>query len=387
MKKILFAFIILTSLMVKSQNVSNVPYYFKDSVGIGTVSPLANLDVHGSSHLQSSTMGKRWYITVNTPDQPYSTALNYEDTTNGTINVIGVVDPFDGVHSNVSVLQAQHTSTGNSAFMIMSIDSVTHEASIDILAQNPVGNPAQFNILAQQTNILGPLSVQDGTQAAGYVLTSDAAGNAIWAAPSGGSGWNLTGNAGTDTSVNFIGTTDATNLVFKVNSTFVGLLSEGSISFGTGSMNYPNATERHNAAFGAGALSHITTGDHNVSVGSNSGVALTTESSNTFLGDGANMNAGVSHSVVLGNSTCDTSNTIYADQVTSITLPQMAGTVAPTTLLDVNNTGRYSAHYISDGLRTFTTPAAATTALGSGFPYILSTTIGVVAVLLLAVSP
>ncbi len=33
-----------------------------------------------------------------------------------------------------------------------------------------------------------------------------------------GGAWSLTGNAGTDTMNNFIGTTDATDLVFKVNN-------------------------------------------------------------------------------------------------------------------------------------------------------------------------
>lgn len=52
----------------------------------------------------------------------------------------------------------------------------------------------------------------------GYVLTSDALGNARWAAAGAGSNWQLTGNTGTTAGTNYIGTNDAQDLVFKTNS-------------------------------------------------------------------------------------------------------------------------------------------------------------------------
>lgn len=62
----------------------------------------------------------------------------------------------------------------------------------------------------------------------GFILTSDATGNASWQAAAI-SGWSLTGNAGTSTG-NFIGTTDAKNLVFKTNSAeSLRITSSGSI--------------------------------------------------------------------------------------------------------------------------------------------------------------
>lgn len=51
----------------------------------------------------------------------------------------------------------------------------------------------------------------------GYVLTSDASGNATWQLAAGG-GWGLTGNAGTNPLTQFIGTTDNVDLVFKTNN-------------------------------------------------------------------------------------------------------------------------------------------------------------------------
>ncbi len=57
------------------------------------------------------------------------------------------------------------------------------------------------------------LQVTGGIPGTGKVLTSDASGNATWAA----AGWGLTGNA--SGAANFIGTTDNANpLIFKVNS-------------------------------------------------------------------------------------------------------------------------------------------------------------------------
>ncbi|HRX95861.1 MAG TPA: hypothetical protein P5514_02855 [Bacteroidales bacterium] len=106
----------------------------------------------------------------------------------------------------------------------------------------------------------GSLRINDGTQSTGYVLTSDANGNATWQTSFSGdnlgnhtalqtldmagndivnadtvtatafvgdgsgltnlptSGWELTGNTGTDTTINFIGTTDDMPLDFKVNN-------------------------------------------------------------------------------------------------------------------------------------------------------------------------
>jgi hypothetical protein len=59
----------------------------------------------------------------------------------------------------------------------------------------------------------------------GYVLTSDAAGNATWQAPAGGGGadtsltWLKAGNAGTTVGTNYIGTSDAVGLNINTNAT------------------------------------------------------------------------------------------------------------------------------------------------------------------------
>jgi hypothetical protein len=66
----------------------------------------------------------------------------------------------------------------------------------------------------------------------GQVLSSTTAGVLSWTAASG-SGWNLTGNAGTTPGTNFVGTTDGQALVFKTNNNErVRITSGGDMAIG-----------------------------------------------------------------------------------------------------------------------------------------------------------
>jgi len=67
---------------------------------------------------------------------------------------------------------------------------------------------------ADRLHVIGNIRMVDGNQAAGKVLTSDANGTATWQDASANA-WGLTGNAGTTPGTNFIGTTDASDVVFK----------------------------------------------------------------------------------------------------------------------------------------------------------------------------
>lgn len=113
--------------------------------------------------------------------------------------------------------------------------------------------------------------------------------------------WSINGNAGTDESVNFIGTTDAKNLQFRVNNTFAGHLdmTNGNTSYGLNSMSSskPNnstaigkdagvnmAFADNNVAIGSGALYVSEDDDNNVSVGYQSLTELNGGSSNIAIG-------------------------------------------------------------------------------------------------------
>ena len=99
------------------------------------------------------------------------------------------------------------------------------------------------DILVQETSVtvVGSYAfrLQDGQEQDGYVLTSDANGNATWMPSNSSSGsgsgtgndWGITGNAGTDGGTptaggaNFIGTTDNQNVDFKTNNIYRGRFS------------------------------------------------------------------------------------------------------------------------------------------------------------------
>ncbi|MEP7317832.1 MAG: tail fiber domain-containing protein [Panacibacter sp.] len=130
--------------------------------------------------------------------------------------------------------------------------------------------------------------------------------------------WSLTGNAGTDPSVNFIGTTDAQPLVFKVfNQRAAYLNYNGTSAFGyaslasntTGSYNtssgayslYLNTNGSNNAASGAFSLFTNSSGSYNTATGFYSLVSNTTGAYNAAFGNYAlNYNATGNSNVAIG---------------------------------------------------------------------------------------
>jgi len=89
------------------------------------------------------------------------------------------------------------------------------------LAGNPIANPAN-SLLVYNTN--AGINFGSGT---GFYYW-----DGIWT-PLGGSGWSLTGDAGTTPGTNFIGTTDAKDWVIKTNNTEeMRILSNGNVGIG-----------------------------------------------------------------------------------------------------------------------------------------------------------
>ena len=108
----------------------------------------------------------------------------------------------------------------------------------------------------------------------GQVLKTNGAGALTWSNDntSGGGGWLLTGNAGTNSSANFIGTTDAQSLVLRVNNQRAGLIDYSTFNTGTrntafGLIALSNTTGTDNTANGYGSLYTNTTGNFNAALG------------------------------------------------------------------------------------------------------------------------
>jgi hypothetical protein len=121
---------------------------------------------------------------------------------------------------------------------------------------------------AQKTAIATPATglmiyQTDGT--AGFYYYDGSA----WTAIGGGaSGWGLTGNTGTTPGTNFVGTTDANALVFKVGNAWAGELNAGT----------------YNTSYGPQAGQAITSGNSNTAIGTFSLKSNTTGGSNTASG-------------------------------------------------------------------------------------------------------
>ena len=81
--------------------------------------------------------------------------------------------------------------------------------------------------------------------------------------------WSLTGNAGTNASTNFIGTTDAQPLMFRYNNLNAGSIgkSSGCTYLGIGAGENDNVEDEPNVGVGYDALYYNTTGSANSAVG------------------------------------------------------------------------------------------------------------------------
>ena len=126
--------------------------------------------------------------------------------------------------------------------------------------------------------------------------------------------WSLTGNAGTNTSTNFIGTTDAQPLMFRYNNLNAGSIgkSGGGTYLGIGAGENDNPEDDPNVGVGYHALYYNTTGSGNSAVGV---VALgknTTGSGNSAVGvDALSVNTTGAYNSVVGISALAGNTTGY----------------------------------------------------------------------------
>ena len=188
-------------------------------------------------------------------------------------------------------------------------------AMLDITSTNKGLLIPRVNLisLTDATTIANPLTsllvynTNSGlTGGSGYYYNSGSSGLPVWtklATGTAGTGWLLTGNSGTDTALNFLGTTDNKSLLIKVNNVKAGYVgaptNDGNIFWGyqsginnTGYSNvgvginslFANTTISNLVALGDSSLYSNTIGDQNTAVGSKALFSNTQGYANTATG-------------------------------------------------------------------------------------------------------
>jgi hypothetical protein len=199
-------------------------------------------------------------------------------------------------------------TTAPNASSLMEIKSTTKGLLIPrmtLTQRNAIASPATGLLIYQTNNTPGF-----------YYYT----GTAWTAVTPKNKGWSLTGNAGTDSSLNYLGTTDAHSLVFKVANIQAGLLEYSTFesgkrntAFGLRAFN-SNTTGHENTVTGYGALYTNTIGSYNSAYGkyslfNNDGDNNTAFGYNTMFFNTSGINNTAIGSIALQNNTSGQQNT------------------------------------------------------------------------------
>lgn len=161
----------------------------------------------------------------------------------------------------------------------------------------PTTNPT-----AAQNSMMVYLTTTSGTNQPGFYYWDNV--TTTWKGLGGSIGWGLTGNAGTNATANFIGTTDDKDIVFKRNNIKAGLINAASnnTAFGVSTLN-ANTTGSENTAIGKDALTANTWGSYNTAIGYQTLTSNTTGDANVALGINAlKSNTIGTNNIALGNN-------------------------------------------------------------------------------------
>ena len=130
-------------------------------------------------------------------------------------------------------------------------------------------------------------------------------------------GWSLTGNTGTIPGTNFIGTTDAQPLMFKINNIKAGLIDSTLMNTSIGFRTLDSVTSgSFNSAFGFKSLLSVQDGNYNTAVGA-SALRLTTSGAyNTATGGNS-----LYHNTIGGANTANGYNSLLLNTTGGMGVP------------------------------------------------------------------
>lgn len=269
----------------------------------------------------------------------YSETLTSATNTLGLFShVIGSATPtqgsFSGINwkSGVKYLQVEIDVTGGNNYVSMGaskLESVPYALSapdeqtlvwegstktLSITGGNSVILPISGGSVGPtgpkgDTGVQGLQGAKGATGAAGVKGTTGVTG------PTGADGaanaWGLTGNGGTNSTTNFLGTTDNHALVLKVNNIRSGYIGNGAIEnviigYEAGN-SIPNSNSRN--VFIGGSVGRTNTGSLNTAVGNSALWSNTSGVSNIAVGASALFsNSTGNQNVVIGNSAASVFN-------------------------------------------------------------------------------
>ncbi len=369
------------------------------NIGIGTTIANSKLDVQNAdnnvnafSSIHSGINAHAGYFKINNAANNLN-AVNA--TTNGAGAAINASNTYAGANAirdgiYVTVIGAGGPITTNKAGYFSASGAANNYAAIFDQGNVGIGTGSP----SAKLHLEGSLRLNNlsGTAPAiGSVLTSiDAAGNAEWAPPSGAANaWNLTGNAGTNATTNFIGTTDNVALNFRINNQIAGRIDSAAANsfFGflagastTGNNNtaigyqsfLSNTSGTYNTAIGADALKLNNTGNQNTAIGAaslqnNTGNNNTATGYATLQNNTGSWNTATGHSALLSNTTGN-SNTANGFEALQNNTTGNQNTAVGQTSLYSNTTGSYNTALGHYALANNTT-AGMNTAIGKSALY------------------
>ncbi|MGC4041864.1 MAG: hypothetical protein QM710_14055 [Flavobacterium sp.] len=203
-----------------------------------------------------------------------------------------------GNSANASGQQAmalgqEANSSGQNATAI-GYQATTSQANAIVLGNSSNGNSKigiGTNTPDEKLHVVGSIKMVDGNQANGYILMSDANGKASWKSPTTVNyGWTLTGNSALST--DFLGTTNAMPLVFKVsNNQFARFHQTGGFAIGNG------AAANDNNAIAIGTSATATANNQAIAIGQSS-----TASGYQSMAIGLNTTANSNSAVAIGSA-------------------------------------------------------------------------------------
>lgn len=213
----------------KTNNVERARILSMGNMGVGIPTPTANVHIYAANGFAGTALPLRSALTVEVPSQSsngYSIIKGSGGTTLNAGTVYGL---------NLD-LNPQGLSAGTQYGVYVTNETKNYFSnSVGVGTSNPAN---RVEITAATANASGlrftNLTAASPTVAAnGKALSVDANGDVVLM-PSASDAWKLLGNAGTTAGTNFLGTTDAQDLVIKTNNTErARVLSTGNVGIGT----------------------------------------------------------------------------------------------------------------------------------------------------------